>query len=88
MARRFTAEAFNQLFEFPHFLAGLFGSQGAASEFRLLAQVSADTTERTKAPAPMPENESDRRRTNVLRAVHCLKVVLPPRKRERCRSRH
>ncbi len=30
MARRFTAEAFNQLFEFPHFVAGLFDSQGAA----------------------------------------------------------
>jgi len=56
MAHRFIAEAFNQLFEFPHFLAGLFGSQCAASEFRLLAHVSADTTERTQAPAVVPED--------------------------------
>lgn len=62
VARRFTAEAFNQLFEFPHFLAGLFGSQGAAPEFRLLVHVSASTKDHTKAPAPMPENESDRQK--------------------------
>ena len=30
MAHRFIAEAFNQLFEFPHFPASLFDSQGAA----------------------------------------------------------
>jgi len=58
VARRFTAEAFNQLFEFPHFLASLFGSQGAAPEFRLLAHLSADTTERTKSPVAVPKPES------------------------------
>ncbi len=60
VAHRFTAEAFNQFFECSHFLAGLVGSQGAAPEFRLLAYISADTTERTKAPGRCLKNESHR----------------------------
>ena len=58
VARRFAVEVVNQSLEFPHFLASLFGSQGAAPEFPLLAHLSVDTTERTKSPVAVPKPES------------------------------